>query len=68
MDQREIEGTEAPVRHDLDKAAVAHQIGLHHWREVADAPTCEIGNWFLAVFLNTILPLAVRLFHSRRAS
>jgi hypothetical protein len=32
--QRKVLGAESPFRHDFDEAAVAHEVGLHHRREV----------------------------------
>jgi acetylornithine deacetylase/succinyl-diaminopimelate desuccinylase-like protein len=48
VNQRKVLGAEAPFRHDFDKAAVAHQFGLHHWRQIANAAArdkrgCEPG-------------------------
>ena len=37
MNQRKIEGAEAPVRHDFDQAAVADELRLHDRWQVADA-------------------------------
>jgi hypothetical protein len=36
MDEREIEGLEAPVGHDLDELAFANEFGSHDGRKLAD--------------------------------
>jgi hypothetical protein len=36
MNERKIEGAKAPLWHDLDQAAVAHEFRLNHRRQVAD--------------------------------
>ena len=41
MHQRKVLRAEAPFRHDFDKAAVAHEVGLHHRRQVTNAGTGE---------------------------
>ena len=37
MNDREVEGAEAPLRHDLDEPTVADVLGLHHRGKVTDS-------------------------------
>src|SRR5216683_1253538 len=41
MNDREVKGAKAPLRHDLDEPSVADELGFHHRGKVTNSATCQ---------------------------